>query len=381
MKTLGVGMAGYGFIGKVHTVSYVDMPFYYSPMPAKIKMVGVASYPISDAQKGVEQAGFEFATEDYRDLLKRDDIDIIDVCTPNISHKEIIIDALNAGKHVICEKPLAMDLAEAKEILEIAQKHPELISQITFNYRFAPFVMKIKQLIDDGFIGKPYSARIVYLHSGNSDPKRPTYWKIQKKFCGGGSSYDLASHVIDIVRFLLGDYKRIFAKLKIFVNERPLATDPSKKMAVDVDDLALMLFEMQSGLVGTLEATKVATGANDEIRFEVHGEKGALRFNTMQPNYVEAYDTNDPDGYIGGARGFKQIETVQRYPEPAIAFPGPKFAVGWIRYHMGSAHDFIKNIVEGKKGEASLDAGYKVQEIIEASLISDREKRWVDIPL
>jgi predicted dehydrogenase len=381
MKTLGVGMAGYGFIGKVHTISYLDMPFYYSPVPAKLKMVGVASSPVSDAQSGKEQAGFEFATEDYKDLLKRNDIDLIDVCTPNISHKDIIIDSLNAGKHVICEKPLAMNLSEAKEILEASKAHPDLISQVTFNYRYAPFVMKVKQLIEDGFIGRPYSARIVYLHSGNSDPKRPTYWKIQKKYCGGGSSYDLASHVIDIMRFLLGEYKRIFAKLKIFVNERPLASEPSKSMAVDVDDLTLMLFELENGLVGTLEATKVATGANDEIRFEVHGEKGAIRFNTMQPNYIEAYDSTDPDGYIGGMRGFKQIETVQRYPKPAVAFPGPKFAVGWIRYHMGSAYDFINNIVGSKRPEADMEAGYKVQEIIEASLVSNRENRWVDLPL
>ncbi|MCL6087621.1 MAG: Gfo/Idh/MocA family oxidoreductase [Actinobacteria bacterium] len=381
MKTLGVGMVGYGFIGKVHTVSYLDMPFYYKPMPAKLKMVGVVSSPLADAQEGIQQAGFEFATENYKDLLDRKDIDIIEVCTPNLYHKDIIIDSLNAGKHVICEKPLAMNLAEAKEILDAANSHPELISQVTFNYRYAPVVMKARQLINDGFLGRPYSARISYLHAGNVDPNRPTYWKIQKQFCGGGSSYDLASHVIDITRFLLGDFKKVFSKLEIFVKKRPVAGKPDEKMRVDVDDLSLMMFEMENGLVGILEASKVATGANDEIRVEIHGDKGAIRFNSMQPNYLEVYDMRDNEGYIGGMRGYKQIETVQRYPKPATSFPGPKFSIGWIRFHMGSAYDFIKNIAEGTKPEADMYAGYKVQEVIEASLISDAEKRWVDLPI
>jgi len=381
MKTLGIGMVGYGFIGKVHTISYLDMPFYYKPMPARLKMVGVCSSPIEDAREGMEQAGFEFATENYKELLERKDIDIIEVCTPNLYHKDIIIDALNAGKHVICEKPLAMNLAEAKQILDAANAHPQLISQVTFNYRYAPVVMKARQLIREGFLGRPYSARICYLHAGNVDPNRPTYWKIQKQFCGGGTSYDLASHVIDITRFLLGDFKRVFSKFEIFVKERPVAGKPDEKMSVDVDDLALMIFEMENGLVGTMESSKVATGANDEIRVEIHGEKGALRFNTMQPNYLEVYDMRDSENYIGGMRGFKQIETVQRYPKPASNFPGPKFTVGWIRFHMGSAFDFIKNVAEETKPEADMYAGYKVQEVIEASVISDTEKRWVELPI
>ncbi len=381
MKTLGVGMVGYGFIGKVHTLSYLNLPFYYKPMPAKLKMVGVCSYPITDAQEGIQQAGFEFATEDYRDLLKRDDIDVIEVCTPNYLHKEIIINALQAGKHVNIEKPLAMDLKEAKEVLEIANKYPDLVSQMCFEYRYTPATLKAKQLISQGFLGRVYSIRAAYLHAGNSDPNRPIYWKIQKKYCGGGSLYDLASHVIDLIRFLLGDFKKVFSKLEIFVKERPLANDPTKKEKVDVDDLALLLFELENGAIGTLEATKVATGTNDEVRFEIHGEKGAIRFNSMQPNYLEVYDCRDAEEPIGGWRGFKAIETVQRYPKPAVAFPGPKFSIGWIRYHAGNAYDFINNIVEGKKPDADILAGYKVQEVIEAATISDKEKKWVELPL
>ena len=381
MKTLGIGIVGYGFIGKVHTVSYIDMPFYYKPMPAKLKLIGVCSLPRTDAEEGIEQAGFEFATDDYKELIKRKDIDIIEICTPNYNHKDIILEALDAGKHVICEKPLAMNLKEAKEILDAANAHPELVSQITFNNRYIPAIMKAKQLINDGFLGRPYSARVCYLHAGNADPKRPTYWKIQKQYCGGGSSYDLASHTIDLTRFLLGDFKKIFSRLEIFVKERPVAGKPYEKMCVDVDDLSLIMFEMENGLIGTMEASKVATGANDEIRIEIHGDKGSIRFNSMQPNYLEVYDTTDSEVYIGGMLGYKKIETVQRYPSPATQFPGPKFPIGWIRSHMGSAHDFISNIADNKKPDADMYAGYKAQEIIEAIIISDAEKRWVDIPV
>lgn len=381
MKTLGIGMIGYGFIGKVHTISYINMPFYYKPMPAKLKLVGVCSSPKNDAEEGIEQAGYAFVADNYKELIERPDIDIIEVCTPNHCHKEIMIAALNAGKHVICEKPLAMNIKEAKEILGTAEKHPELVAQITFNNRYIPAIMKAKQLIDDGFLGRPYSARVCYLHSGNADPERPIYWKIQKQYCGGGSSYDLASHIIDLTRYLLGDFKKIFSKLKIFIKERPVAGSPDKKMHVDVDDLSLIMFEMENGLIGTMEASKLATGANDEIRIEIHGEKGSIRFNSMQPNYLEVYDTSDPEKYIGGMRGYRKLETVQRYPSPATQFPGPKFSIGWIRYHIGSAYDFISNIVYSKKPDADIYAGYKVQEIIEAILISDIKKKWIDIPL
>ena len=381
MKTLGIGIAGYGFIGKVHALSYLNLPFFYKPIPANLKMVGVCSVPIADANEGLEQAGFEFATEDYRDLIKRSDIDIIEVCTPNYIHKDIIIDALAAGKHINCEKPLTMNLSEAKEILDAAKAHPELIFQMCFEYRYVPAIMRAKQLIEEGFLGRVYSLRAAYLHAGNSDPKRPIYWKIQKKYCGGGSLYDLGPHIIDLIRFLIGDFKQVFSKLEIFIKERPLAGKPDQMCEVDTDDHAILLFELENGAVGTLEATKVATGTNDELRIEIHGDKGALRFNSMQPNYLEIYDTRDSEEPIGGCRGFKALETVQRYPKPAASFPGPKFSIGWIRFHAGNAFDFIKNIIEGTKPDADIYAGYKVQEVLEAATISDREKIWVKLPL
>ena len=162
---------------------------------------------------------------------------------------------------------------------------------------------------------------------------------------------------------------------------RPIAGKPGELGRVDVDDLALIMFESNNGCVGTIEGSKVATGANDEYRIEIHCEKGAIKFNTMQPNFLEVYDNRAEGGPIGGRRGFTAIETVQRYPKPATQFPGPKFSVGWSRYHAGSAFDFIKNVIEGKKPVTDMNSGYKVQEVLEASEISNSEERWVDLPL
>ena len=155
--------------------------------------------------------------QDYYEMLNRDDIDIVSVCTPNYLHKDIIIDALNTGKHVMCEKPLAMNLAEAREILDAANAHPELVSQITFEYRYQPAMMRAKKLIEEGLLGRVFSVRIAYLHSGYIDSNRPISWRLTKEYGGGGALYDLSSHVIDITRFFLGDFRKVFARLETFI--------------------------------------------------------------------------------------------------------------------------------------------------------------------
>jgi len=248
-----------------------------------------------------------------------------------------------------------------------------------FEYRYIPAILRAKQLIEEGFLGRVYNIRAAYLHSGNVDPKRPIYWKIQKKFSGGGAIQDLATHVIDLIRFLLGDFEEVLAKLEILINERPLKRNSSKNVKIDVDDIALLIFKLRDGSVGILESTKVATGTNDEVRIEIHGQKGAIRFNSMQPNYLEIYDNRDRKEPIGGMRGFKAVETVQRYPRPAAVFPGPKFAIGWIRYHSGNAYEFINNVIGGTKPDADMYAGYKVQEVVEAAVISNKKGKWVKL--
>jgi predicted dehydrogenase len=371
---LGVGMVGYGFMGRMHTYSYQSLPMIYDPPPAKIKLVGVATATPESGRRAIEQAGYEFDTRDYRELLKRDDIHLINLCTPNNLHRDIAIDALKAGKHVYCDKPLAVNLAQAQEVWEVARE-AKTIHQMTFNYRFIPALLRAKQLADEGFLGRVYQFRVAYLHSSYINPDRPASWRTDKAISGGGASFDLGCHVIDLVRCLLGDFDSVFATMDTMIKERP---GPSGPVPVEVDDILWMQARLKSGASGTIEASRLSTGACDEIRFEAHGDKGAIRFNSMDPNWLDVYDATLPEGDYGGDRGFKRIESVQRYPKPA-SLPGPKNSVGWMRYHIASIYDFVSNVAAGRQSSPSIYDGLKVQEVLDAAMRSSGSKKWVQL--
>jgi predicted dehydrogenase len=367
LKEYGVGLIGYGFIGKVHTYSYRNIPFFYRDPPCKVKLVGVCTSHSETAQEAKEQGDFSFATTDYRELLERDDIQIINCCLPNFLHRDVVIDALESGKHVCCEKPLALNLKEANEIYEVA-KNSGVKQQITFQNRFIPAVMRAKQLIDEGDIGEIFSIRGVHLHSSCVIQKSQAYsWKAESEKVGGGVLVDLGSHIIDLTRYLIGEFKSVNGYVKNF-------TSPDKQ----TDDLALMSVEMMNGAIGTLEASKMATGANDDLRIEIHGLKGAIRFNSMEPNWLEYYDNTDLDKPIGGKKGFKKIDTIQKYPEPP-GIPIPKFPVGWMRYHVACLHSFLRSIVDDAETSPNFKDGLEVQRVIEATYISSNKKERVEI--
>jgi predicted dehydrogenase len=376
-KQFGVGMVGYGFIGKMHTYAYKSIPIFYDPRPVDIRLVGVCTSRAETAQRAVEHGGYEFGTTDYHELIERDDIHIINCCTPNYLHRDIVIDALKAGKRVYCDKPLAMNLAEAREILDVAEK-TNVVHQMTFQYRFVPAIMRARQLIDEGLLGEPMSFRAAYLHSGYIDPNRPMSWRLDKKQGGAGALFDLGSHVLDLVRYLLGECREVFAATQTFVKRRPASKGSSQLVDVEVDDLALLQMKMENGALGTTEASRIATGTNDDLRIEIHGREGAMRFNLMEPNWLYVYDNRLESEPIGGRRGFTKIETVQRYPEPAV-FPTPKCTVGWVRCHIASMYSFLSNVARGEASPPTLYDGLKVQEIMEAALESAEKGSWVGL--
>jgi len=374
MQTFGVGMVGYGFMGRMHTYAYQSLPMIYEPPPAKIKLVGVATTTEQSGRKAIEQAGYEFATRDYRELLGRNDVHIINVCVPNHLHRDVAIDALKAGKHVYCDKPLAVNLREAREIWEVART-AKTIHQMTFNYRFIPALLRAKQLVDADFLGRVLQFRMCYLHSSYIDPEKPATWRTDAAKSGGGASADLGSHVIDLVRHLLGDFEAVRATMKTFVTERPTHAGCSDRVPIEVDDAIWIQARMESGALGTIEASRMSTGACDEIRLEIHGDRGAIRFNSMDPNWLDIYNARLPGGDYGGDRGFKRIECVQQYPKPA-SLPGPRNSVGWMRYHIASIHDFVDNVVHGRQSSPSVYDGLKVQEVLEAAYLSASLDGW-----
>lgn len=373
-KKFGVGIVGYGFIGKMHTYAYRSIPFFYNPPPADIRLVGVCTSHEETAKEATQHGGFEFGTTNYHELLERDDINIINCCTPNNLHKDILIGSLKAGKHIYCDKPLAMSLDEARDILE-ATKNAKTVHQMTFQYRFVPAIMRAKQLIDEGLLGEIMSFRAAYLHSGYTDPNRPMSWRLNKKQGGAGALFDLGSHVLDLVRYLCGECEEIFATTQTFIKSRPASKGSNELLAVDVDDLALVQMKMKNGALGTMEASRIATGTNDDLRIEIHGREGALRFNLMEPNWLYVYDNRAKADPLGGIKGYTLVETVQRYPEPAV-FPGPKFTIGWTRFHIACLYNFLSNVEKEQPSTPTLFDGYKIQEIMEAALKSTITKKW-----
>jgi len=368
MKEYGVGVIGYGFIGKVHTYSYRNIPFLYRDPPCKVKLVGVCTSRLETARRAKEQGGFLVATTNHKELLEREEIQIINCCLPNYLHKDIVTAAIKAGKHVYCEKPLALNVKEAKQICEVA-KDSGVKHQIAFQYRFIPAIMRAKQLIDEGAVGDIFSIRGVYLHSSCviQPPRRAYSWKAEYEKVGGGVLVDLGSHLIDLTRCLVGEFEGVRGFVKNF-------TSPDKR----TDDLAIMDVGMENGAVGTLEASKMATGTNDELRLEIHGLKGAIRFNSMEPNWLEFYDNMESDAPIGGRKGFKRIDAIQKYPEPP-GIPMPKFSIGWIRYHVASLHSFLRAVAGDMKTSPDFEDGLEVQRIMEAAYASARRGKWVEL--
>ncbi len=376
MRTFNVGIVGYGFMGKTRAYAHQVMPLFYDPLPARCRITHVCSGRESTARAAAEALGAGVATTDFRKVTECPDVDLVHICTPNHLHVEQLLSAMNAGKHILCDKPLTATLEEARQV-ERALPGYRGAGQMALHLRFFPATMRAKQLVDEGFLGQPLEFRMDYLHSGSADPCAPLKWKLSAA-AGGGVIADLGSHVLDLAGWLLGDYAELLAATHVAYPERPAAGEPGRTVRVDAEDSVMVLARMKSGAFGHISATKIATGAEDELRFELHGSKGALRFNAMDPHHLEAYDASAPGAPLGGVRGWTRIDCGQRYGAPAAAFPGPKLAIGWLRSHLACVTDFIGRAAEGRQGDPGLQQGVRVQELIELCRTSAREGKWVD---
>ncbi len=376
MDEIRVGIIGFGFMGKTHTYGYKTIPLYYNNLPFKIRLVGICNRTLSVAERAKEELDFEFATNNSDDILLNNDIDVVNICTPNIYHKEAVLKALKAGKDVYCDKPLAVSYDETKEIINVLNRC-SVITQMALQYRFFPATMRAKELIDEGKIGKIMSFRACYLHSGSVDPNKAIGWKQDKNYGGGGVLFDLGSHVLDIMYYLLGEYSSIFAETKIIYPERP--DKEGNIVKIEADDVAFMLVKMKNGGIGTIEASKIATGTDDELRFEIHGDKGAIRFNLMEPNWLEYYDNTLPESHYGGFKGYTKIECVQRFKKPGGNFPSSKFSIGWIRGHVHSLYNFLSCVYDRRQASPSFKEGAYIQYVMEKAYESDRKKAWIEL--
>ena len=385
-KTLNVAMIGGGFMGKAHAVAYAAMPMFFWPAPMiPVRKVVVDINPDA-AENARQRFGFEEASSDWRAVVARPDIDLVDIVTPNDSHAEIAIAAAKAGKHIICEKPLARTVVESKSMLD-AVNAAGVIHMVAFNYRRTPAVALAHKFITEGRIGKIVNFRGTYLQDWSADPDSPLSWRFSKKVAGSGAVGDIGTHVVDMARFLVGDINSVNAMTHTYVKARPLQSGGVDKLGaadknasgprgeVDVDDEMLTMLRFANGAVGSIEATRNAYGRNNFLTFVIHGDRGSIVFNYERRDELQVMFADDP----AEVRGFRTIYTGPAHPYGDGLWPIPGLGIGYTETKIVECYDLCKAIASGKQPSPNFADGYRIEQIAEAILHSGESGQWTDV--
>jgi predicted dehydrogenase len=382
-KKVNVGLVGYKFMGKAHSNAYSDVAMFFD-MDAEPVMKAICGRNEEGVKAACEKFGWESYETDWEKLVKRDDIDLVDVTAPSNFHKEISIGAIESGKDIFCEKPLALNLADAREMLQAAEE-AGVKHMINFNYRTAPAVALAKKMIDDGVLGKIYHFRGVYLQDWIIDPEFPIVWRLDASVAGSGSHGDLNAHIIDIARYLVGDFESVVGMDETFIKERPLtetgttgglvakATGGMGK--VTVDDATLFLARFTNGALASFEATRFAAGRKNFLRFEINGSKGSVIFNLERMNELQYYNCDDPEGL----QGFRAIQATDPSHPYLHAWWPPAHIIGYEHTFIHQVHNLMQAIASDTMPSPSFVDGVKCQEVLDAVVKSAAEKRWVEI--
>ena len=385
-QEVNVGLIGYSFMGKVHSHAFKDMSFFFPEAAAYPVMKAICGRNEANVSDAAKTFGWQSYETDWKKLIGRDDIHLIDVSTPGDSHAEIAIAAAEAGKHVFCEKPLANNLAEARAMAD-AVRNAGVKSMVAYNYRRVPAVALAKKLIEEGRIGDIYHWRAVYLQDWIMDPNFPLVWRLQKQKAGSGPHGDLNAHIIDLARYLVGDISEVSGMQETFIKERPIAeeidaalgasTGGSSQMGqVTVDDTTLFLARFENGAVGTFEATRFAGGRRNGNRFEINGSKGSIAFNLEKMNELQYYNREDED-HIQGFREIIVNEGVHPYMDH---WWPPGHIIGWEHTFIHEVYDLMQAIGGADDNlHPDFDEGVKDQAVLEAVSISAENKSWIKV--
>lgn len=386
MKKLNVGVIGAGFMGKAHVVGYSNMPKLFWPPPAIPVMKTICDIIPEIADESVERYGFQKSCTDWRDVINDPEIDVVSVCTPNNTHADIAIAALEAGKHVLCEKPIASTLDDAKRMADVAQKMAEkgIINMNAYQYRRVPAIVLAKKLIEEGSMGEILNIRCTYLQCWSADPASPLSWRFQKSIAGAGTLGDVGSHVIDIAQYLAGEIDEVVSLMKTYITERPMQEggvdllgtvkldSDAKKAPVDVDDEVSFLMKLKSGAVGSIEATRNAWGRNNHITVELHGTLGSISFNYERLNELQVCFSNDPDD----RRGFKTIYTGPAHSYGPATWNIPGMNIGYGELKTIEMLDFITAVTTGVLPSTHFGVGYQIERVCAAVQESAKSGKW-----
>jgi predicted dehydrogenase len=379
---LGVGMVGYAFMGAAHSQAWRTAGRFFD-LPLQPRMTALCGRTEDKLRAAADQLGWASTETDWKALLGREDIALVDVCTPGDSHAEIAIAALEAGKHVLCEKPLANTVADAEAMAAAASTAAGrgVRSMVGFTYRRVPAIALARRLVEQGRIGEIRHVRAQYLQDWITDPDFPLVWRLQKEHAGSGALGDIGAHVIDLTQHITGQrIGTVTAMLETFVRERPLPEESSglagsggtERGPVTVDDTAVWLARFDGGAVGSFEATRFATGRKNAIRIEINGSAGSLAFDFESMNELSYFDaTEDPD-----VAGFRRIlVTEPTHPYVGAWWP-PGHLLGYEHAFTHQAVDLVTAIAEEADPVPSFADGLQVQRVLGAIEDSASSGRW-----
>ena len=384
-QQLRVGMVGYAFMGAAHSQAWRTVNHAFD-LPLSAHMTAVCGRSAEAVAAAATKLGWAEHTTDWRALIERDDIDLIDICTPGDTHAEIALAALAAGKHVLCEKPLANSVAEAREMAAAAAAaHTRGVrAMCAFNYRRVPAVALMREMVAAGRIGTVRHVRASYLQDWIVDPEFPLVWRLRKEVAGSGALGDIGAHIVDLTQFVTGQsITSVSALTETFVKSRPLPTASSGLSAssgaefgdVTVDDAALFLARLDGGAVATYEATRFATGRKNALRVELNGSLGSLAFDFERLNELEFYDAERPTAEQGFAR---ILVTEPDHPYMRAWWPAGH-GIGYEHSFTHEVRDLIEAIATGSAPTPSFADALRVQLVLDAVSRSAESSRWAEV--
>ncbi|MCP3822273.1 Gfo/Idh/MocA family oxidoreductase [Streptomyces sp. A3M-1-3] len=371
--TLGVGMVGYAFMGAAHSQGWRTAGRVFD-LPARPVLAAVCGRDRTAVRAAAEKHGWAAAETDWRDLIARDDVQIVDICTPGDSHAEIAIAALAAGKHVLCEKPLANTVEEAEAMVAAAARAGlnGQVAMVGFNYRRAPAIAYARRLIAEGRLGALRHVRVTYLQDWLVDPEFPLAWRLQREHAGSGALGDLGAHIIDLAQYLAGEpVVGVSALTETFVRERPLPAGSVTGLSggggagrgqVTVDDAALFTGRLASGALASFEATRMASGRKNALRLELNGERGSLAFDLERLNELSFHDHTEP----AASSGFRRILVTEPDHPYLEAWWPPGHALGYEHTFVHQARDLVAAVATGTEPAPSFADGLQVQRVLAA---------------
>ncbi|MBY0402150.1 Gfo/Idh/MocA family oxidoreductase [Myxococcota bacterium] len=362
-----IAMIGHQFMGRAHANAWRQAGHFFE-LPARPILKVVCGRDAAAVAKAADRLGFAAHSTSWQEVVRRDDVDVVDICTPGDSHREIALAAAAAGKAILCEKPLANTLTEAEQMLA-AVRSAGVLHMLCHNYRRAPAVLLAKRLIDEGRLGRLHHFRGTYLQDWIVDPAFPRVWRLERARAGSGALGDIASHSLDLARFLVGEIREVSGLLETFVRERP-TEDGAGRAPVDVDDAALALLRFENGAIGSVEGSRFAPGRKNFNRFEINGSRGSLVFDLERMNELELYEEGGPES------GFRTILATDPSHAFVEAWWPPGHVLGWEHTFTHTIVDFVRAFAGGGRVRPDFEDGVCNQRLLDAIERSAAGRAW-----